>query len=135
MKKTILLSIMVCFLAMSCAGMTGGIHKKSVSSACIEKVDVKPDQKGNYFVYVTIKNVSGKDMPFYLELQADDQVSQFTASGKKRPAQYRPRRRELHLCSEHLAKNRAQETQRGSKRIIAIGRMFLQTVSDDRDHL
>ncbi len=83
MKKTILLSIMVCFLAMSCAGLTSGIHKKSVSSACIEKVESKPDQKGNYFVYVTIKNVSGKDMPFYLELQADDQVSQFTASGKK----------------------------------------------------
>lgn len=83
MKRMILLFIMVCFFAVSCAGVTGGIHKKSVSSASIEKVEFKPDKKGNYYVYVTIKNISGKDKPFYLELQADDQVSQFTASGKK----------------------------------------------------
>ncbi|HBF43975.1 MAG TPA: hypothetical protein DDW42_10200 [Desulfobacteraceae bacterium] len=83
MKKTILLFIMVCFFSVSCAGVTGGIHKKSVSSASIEKVDFKPDKKGNYYVYVTIKNISGKDRPFYLSLQADDQVSQFTASGKR----------------------------------------------------
>jgi hypothetical protein len=83
MKKAVLLFIMVCFFVVSCAGLTGGIHKKSVNSARIEQVELKPDKKGNYFVYVTIKNISGKDMPFYLKLQADDQVSQFTASGKK----------------------------------------------------
>ena len=83
MKKSIFLFILVGIFAVSCAGLTKGIHKKSVSSATIEKVEFKPDKKGNYFVYVTIKNVSGKDRPFYLELQADDQVSQFTASGKK----------------------------------------------------
>jgi len=83
MKKTILLFIMVCFFAVSCAGVTGGIHKKSISSASIEKVEFKPDKKGNYYVYVTIKNISSKDKPFYLALQADDQVTQYTASGKK----------------------------------------------------
>lgn len=83
MKKTMLLLIAACFLTVSCAGLTGGIQKKCVNSATIEKVESKPDKKGNYFVYVTIKNISAKDMPFYLELQADDQVSQFTASGKK----------------------------------------------------
>ncbi len=83
MKKKILLLIVACFFAVSCAGLTGGIHKKSVNSASIENVEFKPDNKGNYFVFVTMKNISGKDMPFYLELQADEQVSQFTASGKK----------------------------------------------------
>ncbi len=83
MKKSIFLLILVGFFAVSCAGLTKGIHKKSVSSASIENVVFKPDAKGNYYVYVTIKNISGKDRPFYLELQVDDQVSQFTASGKK----------------------------------------------------
>jgi len=83
MKKSIFLFILVGFFVVSCTGLTKGIHKKSVSSASIEKVEFKPDKKGNYFVYVTIKNISGKDKPFYLELQADDQVGQFTASGKK----------------------------------------------------
>jgi len=54
-----------------------------VDSAKIEKVECKADEKGNYYVYVTIKNISGKDKPFYLAVQADDQVPQFTASGKK----------------------------------------------------
>jgi hypothetical protein len=83
MKKAIFLFLIVSFFTVSCAGLTGGIDQKSVESASIEDVTFKPDKKGNYFVYVTIKNISGKDRPFYLELQADDQVSQFTASGKK----------------------------------------------------
>ena len=83
MKKLILFSLMLFFLTAACAPMTGGIKTKSVSSANIENTEFKPDNKGNYYVYVTIRNVSGKDKPFYLMLQADDQVTQFTASGKR----------------------------------------------------
>jgi hypothetical protein len=83
MKKVILLSLLLCFFSLSCTAMTKGIHKSSVSSARIENVEFKPDEKGNYYVYVTIKNVSGENRPFYMMLQADEQVSQFTASGKR----------------------------------------------------
>ena len=83
MKKAIVLFILLCFLALACTAMTGGIRKQSVSSATIENVEFKPDKKGNYYVYVTIKNVSGENKPFYMMLQADDQVNQFTASGKR----------------------------------------------------
>jgi len=34
-------------------------------------------------VFITVKNVSSNDRPFYLAFQADDQVPQYTASGKK----------------------------------------------------
>lgn len=83
MKKIVVFSLMLLFLIVSCSGFSTGIKKKSVNSAKIEKVEYKPDKKGNYYVYVTIKNMSGKDKPFYLALQADDQVTQYTASGKK----------------------------------------------------
>jgi|AntAceMinimDraft_16_1070373.scaffolds.fasta_scaffold20844_3 hypothetical protein len=83
MKKIVVFSLMLFFLVVSCSGFSTGIKKKSVNSAKIEKVEFKPDKKGNYYVHVTIKNMSGKDKPFYLALQADDQVTQYTASGKK----------------------------------------------------
>ncbi|OQX53178.1 MAG: hypothetical protein B5M53_07260 [Candidatus Cloacimonas sp. 4484_209] len=83
MKRVGVFSLMLFFLIVSCSGVSMGIKKKSVSSAKIEKVEFKPDKKGNYYVYVTIRNISGKDKPFYLALQADDQVTQYTASGKK----------------------------------------------------
>ena len=83
MKRIVVFFLMLFFLIVSCSGVSTGIKKKSVDSAKIEKVECKPDKKGNYYVYVTIKNMSGKDKPFYLALQADDQVTQYTASGKK----------------------------------------------------
>ncbi len=83
MKRSIVFLLVMFFLTVSCTGTSMGIKKKSVESAKIEKVEFKPDKKGNYYVHVTIKNMSGKDRPFYLALQADDQVPQFTASGKK----------------------------------------------------
>ena len=83
MKRSLVYLLIVLFLTVSCSATSSGIKKKSVESAKIEKVEYKPDKKGNYYVYVTIKNMSAKDRPFYLSLQADDQVPQFTASGKK----------------------------------------------------
>lgn len=83
MKRLLALPLIIIFLLVSCSAFSTGINKKSVDSAKIEKVEYKPDKKGNYYVYVTIKNISGKDKPFYLAIQADDQVTQFTASGKK----------------------------------------------------
>ena len=83
MKKAIVLSVLLCFLAVACTAMMGGVRKKSVSSASIENVEFKPDKKGNYYVYVTIKNISEENKPFYMMLQADEQVNQFTASGKR----------------------------------------------------
>jgi hypothetical protein len=83
MKRSIVYVLIMLFLTASCAVTSARINKKSVESAKIEKVEYKPDEKGNYYVYVTIKNMSSKARPFYLALQADDQVPQFTASGKK----------------------------------------------------
>ena len=83
MKRSIVFPLILFFLIVSCSGISMGIKKKSVDSAKIEKVEYKPDKKGNYYVYVTIKNISNTDKPFYLALQADDQVTQYTASGKK----------------------------------------------------
>ena len=83
MKKTVLLLSMFLCLAVGCATTGNGIKTNAASSAKIEKVDFQPDKKGNYYVFVTMRNVSAQDRPFYLMVQADDQVSQFTASGKK----------------------------------------------------
>ena len=83
MKRIGFLCIAMAFLIVSCAGMTGGVQKKSVNSASIEKVEYKPDAKGNYYIYVTIKNTTDKDRPFYLLLQADQGVDRVTASGKR----------------------------------------------------
>ena len=85
MRRVILFVVMLFFLVtgMSWAGTPEGVDTKSVSSATIENVEFKPDKKGNYYVYVTMKNISGEDKPFYLMVQADDQVNQFTASGKR----------------------------------------------------
>ena len=83
MKRLCAFPLILIFLLVSCSAFSTGIKKKSVDSAKIEKVECKADEKGNYYVYVTIKNISGKDKPFYLAIQADDQVPQFTASGKK----------------------------------------------------
>ena len=83
MKKLSVWSLVFFFFTVGCAGLTGGINKKCVDSAKIEAVHMKPDKKGNYYVYITVKNVSSTDRPFYLAFQADDQVPQYTASGKK----------------------------------------------------
>jgi hypothetical protein len=83
MKRLLALPLIIIFLFVSCSAFSTGINKKSVDSANIEKVECIADKNGNYYVYVTIKNISDKDKPFYLAIQADDQVAQFTASGKK----------------------------------------------------
>lgn len=81
MKKIVCL-ILGFLLAIGCAA-TGGLQKKSVSSAKIEKVEFKPDKQGDYYVYVTIQNVSGEAKPFYMLIQAEDQPPQLTASGPR----------------------------------------------------
>lgn len=79
MKKTFVLAMSV-LLAMGCA-IAGGLQKTSVPSAKIETVEFKPDKEGNYYVYVTVRNVSGEAKPFYMMIQAEDQPPQLTASG------------------------------------------------------
>jgi len=81
MKKIILL-ILGFLLAIGCA-TTGGLQKQCVSSAKIEKVQFKPDKQGDYYVYVTVQNISGEAKPFYMLIQAEDQPPQLTASGPK----------------------------------------------------
>jgi hypothetical protein len=61
----------------------GGLQTSSHPSAKIEKVEFKPDKAGDYYAYVTVRNISSKDQPFYLVMQAEDQPSQITASGPK----------------------------------------------------
>jgi hypothetical protein len=81
MKKIIFLMLGF-LLAIGCA-TGGGLQKACVSSAEIEKVEFKPDKAGDYYVYVTVRNVSGETKPFYMMLQAEDQPPQLTASGPK----------------------------------------------------
>ena len=85
MRRVILFVVMLFFLVtgMSWAGTPEGVDTKSVSSAKIENVEFKPDKKGIYYVNVTIRNVSGEDKPFYILLQAEEEVSMLYASGKK----------------------------------------------------
>ena len=81
MKKIIIL-ILGFLLAIGCA-TGGGLQKVSVSSAKIEKVEFKPDQAGDYYIHVTVRNVSGEVKPFYMMILAEDQPPQLTASGDK----------------------------------------------------
>ena len=81
MKKIIFLMLGF-LLAIGCA-TGGGLQKACVSSAEIKKVEFKADKAGNYYVYVTVRNVSGEAKPFYMMIQAEDQPSQLTASGPK----------------------------------------------------
>lgn len=74
--------IIALLLALSCA-TTGGIHQSAVPSAKIEKIEFKPDKEGFYYVYVTVRNISGEAKPFYMLIQAEDQPPQLTASGEK----------------------------------------------------
>ena len=81
MKKIIIL-ILGFLLAVGCA-TTGGLQQKSVSSAKIEKVEFKPDKEGEFYVYVTVRNLSTEAKPYYMMIQAEDQPPQLTASGPK----------------------------------------------------
>lgn len=81
MKKIIIL-ILGFLLAVGCA-TTGGLQQKSVSSAKIEKVEFKPDKEGDFYVYVTVRNLSTEAKPYYMMIQAEDQPPQLTASGPK----------------------------------------------------
>ena len=81
MKKILVLFVGL-LLAMSSAAMAE-VKTSSDPSAKIEKVEFKPDKGGSYYVHVTVRNVSGKDQPFYLVMQAEDQPPQITASGAK----------------------------------------------------
>jgi len=81
MKKIFVLIVGI-FLAVGCA-TAGGLQKTSVPSAAIEKVEFKPDKAGDYYIYVTVRNVSGEAKPFYMMIQAEDQPLQLTASGSK----------------------------------------------------
>lgn len=86
MKKAAVSVLIILFMMASCAtlsGLTGGVKTKSVKTAKIEDVQFKPDKKGNYYVYVTVRNLSGVDRPFYMMIKAEDQPPQLTASGKK----------------------------------------------------
>ncbi len=78
----IFISIIGVMLILGCA-TAGGLQTSADPSAKIEKVEFKPDKKGNYYAYVTVRNVSGKDQPFYMVMQAEDQPPQMTASGAK----------------------------------------------------
>jgi len=79
MKKTFLIIVGI-FFVLGCA-TTGGLQTSSDPSAKVEKVEFKPDKEGSFYAHVTVRNVSGKDQPFYLVLQAEDQPPQLTASG------------------------------------------------------
>lgn len=69
-------------LVLGCA-TAGGLQKKSVASAKIEVVEFKPDESGNYYVYVTVRNISGESKPFYMLILAESQPPQITASGAR----------------------------------------------------
>ena len=81
MKKLFVLILGVLF-AVGCA-TGGGLQKTSVPSAKMEKVEFKPDKAGDYYVYVTVRNVSGEAKPFYMMIKAEDQPLHVTASGAK----------------------------------------------------
>jgi hypothetical protein len=81
MKKLFVFFMGIVFV-MGCA-TTGGLQTSSDPSAKIEKVEFKPDKSGHYYAYVTVRNVSGKDQPFYMMIQAEDQPPQMTGSGPK----------------------------------------------------
>jgi hypothetical protein len=78
--KKLFFSIVGILFVLGCA-TAGGLQTTSDPSAKIEKVEFKPDKEGAYYAHVTFRNVSGKDQPFYLVLQAEDQPPQLTASG------------------------------------------------------
>ena len=80
--KKLFFSIVGILFVLGCA-TAGGLQTTSDPSAKIEKVEFKPDKGGSYYAHVTFRNVSGKDQPFYLVLQAEDQPPQVTASGAK----------------------------------------------------
>jgi hypothetical protein len=80
--KKIFLIIVGIFFVLGCA-TAGGLQTSSDPSAKVEKVEFKPDKAGRSYAHVTMRNVSGKDQPFYLVLQAEDQPPQVTASGPK----------------------------------------------------
>ncbi|MBM4332852.1 MAG: hypothetical protein FJ117_16840 [Deltaproteobacteria bacterium] len=80
--KKICIVFLGLLLAIGCA-TTGGLQKKSVSSAEIEKVEFKPDKEGDFYVYVTVRNLSAEEKPFYMMIQAEDQPLQLTASGPR----------------------------------------------------
>jgi hypothetical protein len=80
--KKLFFSMVGILLVLGCA-TAGGLQTSSDPSAKVEKVEFKPDKAGNYYVHVTFRNVSGKDQPFYLVLQAEDQPPQVTASGPR----------------------------------------------------
>jgi len=65
------------------AATAEGLQTSSDPSAKIEKVEFKPDKSGHYYAYVTVRNVSGKDQPFYMMMEVEDQPPQMTASGPK----------------------------------------------------
>jgi hypothetical protein len=79
MKKLFFCMAGILFV-LGCAA-AGGLQTSSDPSAKIEKVEFKPDKEGDFYAHVTVRNVSGKDQPFYLVLQAEDQPPQLTASG------------------------------------------------------
>jgi len=78
----ILVLLLGFLFALGCA-TAGGLQQKSVASAKIEKLEFKPDKEGDFYIYVTVRNVSGKDQPFYMMIQAEEQPPQITASGAK----------------------------------------------------
>ncbi len=80
--KKILIWTLGLLLALGCA-TSGGLKTHSDPSAKIEKVEFKPDKSGAYYVYVTVRNVSGRDQSFYMMMQAEEQPPQITASGAK----------------------------------------------------
>jgi len=82
MMKKIFVFATGILLLIGCA-TAGGLQKTAVPSAKIEKVEFKPDKAGDYYVYVTVRNVSAEAKPFYLMIQAEDQPPQLTASGAK----------------------------------------------------
>jgi hypothetical protein len=81
MKKTFLIIVGI-FFVLGCA-TAGGLRTGSDPSAKVEKVEFKPDKTGSFYAHVTFRNVSGKDQPFYLVMQAEDQPPQLTASGPR----------------------------------------------------
>jgi hypothetical protein len=83
MKKVLMLLVGVFFALAAACATPGGVKTSSDSSAKIEKVEFKADKSGEYYGYVTVRNVSGKEQPFYLMMQAEDQPPQITASGAK----------------------------------------------------
>jgi hypothetical protein len=80
--KKLFFSMVGILLVLGCAA-AGGLRTNSDPSAKVEKVEFQPDKAGNYYAHVTFRNVSGKDQPFYLVLQAEDQPPQVTASGPR----------------------------------------------------